>query len=184
MGFRGEALSSIASVAKITAVSKIKTNESGSKILIEGGEVVEISETGCVDGTSISVEDLFYNVPARAKFLRKPKTEESEITNLISRLILANPEKAIKYIDENYKKKITLDELSSIMNISTMYFSNYFKRIFHISPKQYVLNKRLTESQRLLLEGRMSVKEIAYEVGFENENYFSEFFSAKVGISA
>lgn len=98
LGFRGEALSSIASVAKITAVSKIKTNESGSKILIEGGEVVEISETGCVDGTSISVEDLFYNVPARAKFLRKPKTEESEITNLISRLILANPEKAIKYI--------------------------------------------------------------------------------------
>lgn len=98
LGFRGEALSSIASVAKITAVSKIKTNESGSKILIEGGEVVEISETGCVDGTSISVEELFYNVPARAKFLRKPKTEESEITNLISRLILANPEKAIKYI--------------------------------------------------------------------------------------
>ena len=98
LGFRGEALSSIASVAKITAVSKIKTNESGSKILIEGGEVVEISETGCVDGTSISVEDLFYNVPARAKFLRKPKTEESEITNLVSRLILANPNKAIKYV--------------------------------------------------------------------------------------
>ena len=98
LGFRGEALSSIASVAKITAVSKIKTNESGSKILIEGGEVVEISETGCVDGTSISVEDLFYNVPARAKFLRKPKTEESEITNLVSRLILANPSKAIKYV--------------------------------------------------------------------------------------
>ena len=98
LGFRGEALSSIASVAKITAVSKIKTNESGSKILIEGGEVVEISETGCVDGTSISVEDLFYNVPARAKFLRKPKTEESEITNLVSRLILANPDKAIKYV--------------------------------------------------------------------------------------
>ena len=61
-----------------------------------------------------------------------------------------------------------------------MYFSNYFKRVFHISPKQYILNKRLTESQRLLLEGRMSVKEIAYEVGFENENYFSEFFSSKV----
>lgn len=98
LGFRGEALSSIASVAKITAISKTKQNESGSKIYIEGGEVVEITETGCVDGTSISVEDLFYNVPARAKFLRKPKTEESEITNLVSRLILANPTKAIKYV--------------------------------------------------------------------------------------
>ena len=90
----------------------------------------------------------------------------------------------LKYIDENYRKNITLDELSSIMKISTMYFSNYFKRVFHISPKQYVLNKRLAESQRLLLEGSMSIKEIAYEVGFENENYFSEFFSQKVGISA
>lgn len=98
LGFRGEALSSIASVAKITAMSKVKNNEAGSKIYIEGGEVVEVSEIGCVDGTSISVEDLFYNVPARAKFLRKPKTEESEITNLISRLILANPTKAIKYV--------------------------------------------------------------------------------------
>ena len=98
LGFRGEALSSIASVAKITALSKTKNSESGTKIHIEGGEVLEISEAGCVDGTSITVEDLFYNVPARAKFLRKPKTEESEITNLISRLILANPKIAIKYV--------------------------------------------------------------------------------------
>ena len=90
----------------------------------------------------------------------------------------------LAYIDENYRKSISLSELASIMNISTMYFSNYFKRVFKISPKQYVLNKRLTESQRLLLESRMSVKEIAYQVGFENENYFSEFFSQKVGISA
>ena len=106
----------------------------------------------------------------------------SDVTASVPDLVKFN--EVLKYIDENYKKKITLDELSSIMNISTMYFSNYFKRIFHISPKQYVLNKRLTESQRLLLEGRMSVKEIAYEVGFENENYFSEFFSQKIGISA
>lgn len=101
LGFRGEALSSIASVSKISAVSKVKGSESGSRILIEGGEIVEHHEIGCVDGTSIVVEDLFYNVPARAKFLRKPKTEESEITNLITRLILANPTISIKYIVED-----------------------------------------------------------------------------------
>ena len=68
-----------------------------------------------------------------------------------------------------------------MMNISSMYFSNLFKHTFNISPKQYILNKRLREGQRLLLETQMSVKEIAYEVGFENENYFSEYFSMKVG---
>jgi AraC-like DNA-binding protein len=93
-------------------------------------------------------------------------------------------EGVLKYIDEHYKENIPLSKLASIMNISSMYFSNYFKSTFNISPKQYILNKRLMESQRLLLENKLSIKEIAYEVGFENENYFSEFFSSKVGISA
>ncbi len=92
-------------------------------------------------------------------------------------------EPVLSYIDKNYKRNIYLSELASIMNISTMYFSNSFKQAFRISPRQYILNKRLTESQQLLLETDMSVKEIAYAVGFENENYFSELFSAKIGIS-
>ena len=90
----------------------------------------------------------------------------------------------LEFIDDNYRTNVNISELAAIMNISSMYFSNYFKSTFNISPKQYILNKRLAESQRLLLESRMSIKEIAYAVGFENENYFSEFFSAKVGISA
>lgn len=89
--------------------------------------------------------------------------------------------RVLEYIDENYKKHITLSSLADIMSVSTMYFSNLFKSTFNISPKQYILGKRLAEGQRLLLESEMSVKEIAYEVGFENENYFSEYFSAKVG---
>ena len=93
-------------------------------------------------------------------------------------------EPVLAYINEHFRENIPLSRLAEIMNISTMYFSNFFKRVFNISPKQYILNKRLTESQRLLLETDMSVKEIAYAVGFDNENYFSEFFTAKVGISA
>lgn len=93
-------------------------------------------------------------------------------------------EVVLNYIEENYKNPISLDNLSSLMNISTMYFSNYFKEVFHISPKQYILNKRLNEAQRLLLESEMSIKEIAYATGFQNESYFSEYFSAKIGISA
>ena len=90
----------------------------------------------------------------------------------------------LDYINAHFTEDIPLSRLAELMNISTMYFSNFFKRVFNVSPKQYILNKRLTESQRLLLETDMSVKEIAYAVGFENENYFSEFFTSKVGISA
>ncbi len=97
---------------------------------------------------------------------------------------IAKFEQVLRYINEHYTEQISLGTLSDIMNISTMYFSNFFKRVFNISPKQYILNKRLTESQRLLLETKLSVKEIAYTVGFENENYFSEYFSSKVGVSA
>ncbi len=97
LGFRGEALSSIAAVSKITMLSKTADSD-GNKIVIEGGEVKSISPIGCVDGTSISVEQLFYNIPARAKYLRKERQEEGDITNYVARLILSNPNVAIKYI--------------------------------------------------------------------------------------
>lgn len=90
----------------------------------------------------------------------------------------------LKYIDGHYTENIRLEELAQIMSISTMYFSNAFKSTFNISPKQYILNKRLAKSQQLLIESELSVKDIAYAVGFDNENYFSEFFSSKMGISA
>ena len=101
----------------------------------------------------------------------------------IDRHNLVKFDRVLRYIDENYTREIHLSELAGLMRISTMYFSNLFKQVFHISPKQYVLQKRLNEGQRLLLESDLSVKEIAYAVGFENENYFSEFFSSKVGVS-
>lgn len=93
-------------------------------------------------------------------------------------------EDVLAYIEENYSTDIPLKLLAAKMNVSTIYFSNYFKATFHISPKQYILNKRLAEGQRLLLETDMPISEIANAVGFSNENYFSEFFSSKIGISA
>ncbi len=97
---------------------------------------------------------------------------------------LSRFEAVLSYIEENYSTDIPLSRLAAKMNVSTLYFSNYFKATFHISPKQYILNKRLAESQRLLLETDMTIGEIANAVGFTSENYFSEFFSAKIGISA
>lgn len=98
LGFRGEALASIAAVSKVKILSRTAGNDLGAQIISYGGEFYEITEQGSPLGTFITVEDLFYNVPARAKFLGKPATEENHITNYISRLILANPNIALKYI--------------------------------------------------------------------------------------
>jgi len=100
LGFRGEALSSIASVSKITLASKTE-DDIGYQMKVIGGEIGEIEPIGATKGTYIIVEDLFYNIPARKKFLRKPKLEENDITNYIARLILANPNISIKYSADN-----------------------------------------------------------------------------------
>jgi len=99
LGFRGEALASIAAVSEVTLLSKEPTADMGGRIELSGGVVVTPpTKEGCADGTDITIENLFFNVPARAKFLKKPKTEEAEITTLVAKLILANPMVQIKYI--------------------------------------------------------------------------------------
>lgn len=89
----------------------------------------------------------------------------------------------VDYLQNNYKQDISIKALADQMNLNPVYFSDLFKSTFHITPKQYLINKRLIESQNLLQETNMSVKEIAYEVGFLNENYFSEIFKQKIGVS-
>ena len=97
LGFRGEALASIASVSKVVLTSKTATNEFACTCQVQGGKQSETTYVGSQDGTTISVSDLFFNVPARAKFLRKPKSEANEITNLIERYILCNPTISFTY---------------------------------------------------------------------------------------
>ncbi|MEG1581924.1 MAG: DNA mismatch repair endonuclease MutL [Clostridia bacterium] len=98
LGFRGEALASIASVAQVEMTTKTANSDTGIYIELENGLIKKQSEVGSTNGTCVVVSNLFYNVPARAKFLKKDKTEESNITNLISRFILANPNISFKYI--------------------------------------------------------------------------------------
>ncbi len=100
LGFRGEALASIASVTEIEVITKTASTE-GQSIKLSGGKVVAKGEKGSPQGTYFCVENLFFNTPARQKFLKKPKKEESEITTLITRLILANPNVAFKYSADN-----------------------------------------------------------------------------------
>ena len=101
LGFRGEALSSIASVSNISLASKTENASEGYQVKVSGGEMGEITPIGATTGTYIVISDLFFNIPARKKFLRKPKLEENDITNYIARLILANPNISIKYVADN-----------------------------------------------------------------------------------
>lgn len=97
LGFRGEALASISSVSQVTMTTKTKDLDYASTISVNGGNFGAVGACASMDGTYIEVRNLFFNTPARRKFLRRPKTEESEITNFISRYILAHPQIAIKY---------------------------------------------------------------------------------------
>ena len=99
MGFRGEALASIAAIANVEMVSKTKEQDVGYKIVVQAGDVLEKEETACQDGTSITVRNLFFNTPVRYKFLKKDYTEAGYIEDAITRIALVNPNIAIKLIN-------------------------------------------------------------------------------------
>jgi len=96
MGFRGEALASIAAIARVELTSRTQDSEIGCRIVVEGGKVISKEETGCPKGTTIIVENLFYNTPVRYKFLKKDFTELGYVEDAVTRLALVNPHIAIK----------------------------------------------------------------------------------------
>ncbi len=105
MGFRGEALASVAAISKVTLISKNINEDIGNKIVVEGGNTLFFEPAASKTGTSITVENVFYNVPARYKFLKKDSTESGYIETCITRLALANPNISFKYI--NSGKQVT-----------------------------------------------------------------------------
>ena len=92
LGFRGEALAAISSVSEMTIISKTATAEMATMLTAEGGKVVDISEVGASEGTTVVVENLFGNVPARRKFLKKDATEAANVTALVEKVALSHPE--------------------------------------------------------------------------------------------
>lgn len=98
LGFRGEALASIASVADVELLSKTRDSQTGVYVHIKGCDLIENAERGAADGTTITVRDLFYNTPARYKFLKKDSTEASYVADVLQKLAIANPNIAFKLI--------------------------------------------------------------------------------------
>ncbi|MDA8234145.1 MAG: DNA mismatch repair endonuclease MutL [Clostridia bacterium] len=101
LGFRGEALPSIAAIAKVELVTRPRDKVAGMEVVIHGGQVVSTGEVGCPAGTRLVVKDLFFNTPARRKFLKSGVTEGGHIGDIITRLALANPGIAFKFINNS-----------------------------------------------------------------------------------
>ncbi len=120
MGFRGEALASITAVAKVEILTRPPEEITGTKILVHGGKVVEASDAGTAPGTSVHVKDLFYNTPARRKYLKSDRTELAHITDIITQLALANPEISFTLFNEGkpvIRNAGSKDLFNSIVNL-------------------------------------------------------------------
>lgn len=101
LGFRGEALSSIAAIARVELITKTFDALTGTRYLIDGSKEVAMEEIGAPDGTTFLVKDLFFNTPARRKFLKTPQTEGTYISDMLEKLALSHPDISFKYINNN-----------------------------------------------------------------------------------
>lgn len=101
LGFRGEALASIASVSQMELITKTREQLVGSRYVIEGGQEKSLEEVGCPEGTTILVRNLFYNTPARLKFLKTPPTEAGYISSMLEHMALSHPDVSFRFINQN-----------------------------------------------------------------------------------
>jgi len=164
LGFRGEALASIAAVAHVTAISRVYDSDLGAKIVIENGRVMEEGAVGSSLGTTLTITDIFKNFPARLKFLKKPSIEEGDISNLVLRLILANPNLSIKlttngnivYHSDGQGLKSATSTVYGHQILSKMIEVNYKDKAFEI--KALLGHPSLTKSSRgygtIIVNGR------------------------------
>lgn len=137
LGFRGEALASICAVAKVQLLTKHKTEEIGTSYEINAGEETSCNDAGCPQGTTIIVRDLFYNVPARMKFLKRDVAEGNAIANIIDKLALSHSEIAFTFIREG---KQTL-KTSGDGNLKSAIYSVYGKEfVSKLISVKYSLN--------------------------------------------
>ena len=107
LGFRGEALASVAAVSRVELLTRTAEEIAGTRCLLEGGENPRLEDAGCPQGTTILVRDLFYNVPARMKFLKKDVSEGNAVAGVVDRIALSHPEISVRFIREGREELLT-----------------------------------------------------------------------------
>lgn len=169
MGFRGEALASIAAIANVEMISRTEKEESGSRIRVEGGKILESQEIAATIGTTITVKNLFFNTPVRYKFLKKDFTEAGYIEDVITRIALANPQIAIKLINGNK----TVIQTTGTGELKNAVYSIYGKEIAEgVIDVSY-------EYEDIKVSGVVGKPEIArgnrsYQLFFVNRRYIKD----------
>lgn len=169
MGFRGEALASIAAISKVTLTSKSINEDVGVRVKVEGGNIVSVENAPAVTGTKIEINDVFYNVPARFKFLKKDYTEAGYIEDVMIRIALANPQVSFKYI--NNGKQIL--QTSGNNDLRTTIYDLFGKDIYqNVIPLDY-------ESNDIKINGMIGLPSISrstrmHQFTFINSRYIKD----------
>ncbi len=169
MGFRGEALASIAAIANVEMISRTKDEDVGNRIVIEGGKVLENEEVASQVGTTITVNNLFFNTPVRYKFLKKDFTEAGYIEDVVSRTALANPSISIKLISNNK----TVIQSTGSGDIKEVIYTIYGKEV-----ADGIINVNY-EYEDIKINGVVGKPEIArnnrsYQIFFVNNRYIKD----------
>ncbi len=166
LGFRGEALSSIGAVSKVKLYTKRREDSVGVCVTCEGGEILSSKESGAVDGTVIEVRDLFYNTPARLKFLKKAATEGSYILDIVSRYVFAHPEISFKLIRDGKEAVFSSGDNNIINSVYAVYGKDYARNMI---PVRYEYNNIRVEG--VIGKGTLSRANRNYETFLVNNRY-------------
>ena len=132
LGFRGEALASISSVSKLEMVTKTKDEPIGTKVMVEGGRIVSKEPVGTHNGTTIIIKDIFFNTPARQKFLKSTHAETINISDLINKLAIGNPHVQFKYVNNNKSMLTTPGDNKLLSVIRSIYGKEICENLIEI----------------------------------------------------
>ncbi len=149
LGFRGEALAAISSTSRFTVLSKRKEADLGHQMTVEGEEILSLEECGCADGTTVMVRDLFFNQPARKKFLKRPQTETSAIFQYIQRLAVSHPEIAFRFTADGTVKLQTAGNGKLSDCIWSVYGAEFYSALteLHYTEGAFTLDGFITRPE-------------------------------------
>ncbi len=149
LGFRGEALAAISSTSRFTLMSKRPEDILGHQMIVEGEEILSLEECGCADGTTVIVQDLFFNQPARRKFLKRAQTENAAILQYLQRLAVSHPEIAFKHICDGQVKLQTVGNGKLYDCIYSVYGSEFSSTLTEVdySEGPYTLSGYITRPE-------------------------------------